>query len=70
MSGFTPYQPPGCRHWVVEPNTTWCPDTPENREHFERLKEALNNPIRKRPQRVRFRHGRPVIVYGYNSCKS
>lgn len=26
---------------TVAPNTTWCPDTPENWREFERLKAAL-----------------------------
>lgn len=28
----------------VAPNTTWCPDTPENWRNFNRLKTALAQP--------------------------
>jgi len=31
-------------HIIVGIGTTWCPDTPENRAHFNRLKSLLLNP--------------------------
>jgi len=57
--------------WVNQ-NTTFCEDTPENRAHFERLKANLLQQSHqpKKPRADKQPPRKPVILYGYNTCKS
>lgn len=54
----------------VAPNTTFCPDTPENWRRFHFLKDKLLYGVKtsKRPPKRRAER-KPIIFYGLNTCK-
>lgn len=57
-------------HEVVAPGTTFCADTPENWAHFYRLKARITGSEQSAPRKPKPKSERkPVIMYGYNTCK-